>query len=148
MFLADWSGRRVAAYALTWLVGFPLMMSVVATVAAVSEARGYARSATSTPAPYVADSMRARRDSIVRLRLAEVEKHPPVSASMGIVTPLVVTDTISFDAHGTLVAQPSDMSVSFDTEPIPAFYLWSWLLPPTLLVAAWTWTRRSRAEPE
>ena len=143
MFLAEWSGQRVAAYALTWLVGFPLMMSVVTTVATVSELRGHARSATPVSA-----QLAVRRDSFTRAQRAELKQHSPVSESVDLVTPLVVVDTVSFDAHGTLVAQPSDMSVSVDADPVPAFYLWSWLLPPALLAAAWAWTRRSRAEPQ
>ena len=143
MFLAEWSGRRVAAYALTWLVGFPLMMSVVITVGAVSELRGYARSARSTATrPVVA--MTDPRHAIPHVDTAYYGQGVVVD------TALVAGHHRQLDPAGQLVMlpmQPSDISVSVSTEPVPAFYLWSWLLPPALLVAAWAWSRRSRPEP-
>ena len=149
MFLADWSGRRVAGYAILWLVGFPIVTTAFAIMGEMS-ATGSGGFTVGMPdvevgAPAVADSV-----------------GPAGSIDTVYVDPAITVDTARLRARfdqvrpgrqlAFLPGQPSDLRVSlavhevtdvdtgFDWELLPG------LLPPALLVAAWAWTRRSRPD--
>ena len=151
MFLADWSGRRVAAYALTWLVGFPVVMTAFVLVGAMTSTgsggitvaspsallQGTARQDSLTP------EQMAWRDSVLR----ELRKRDSIMAAA---RPLAD----SARRVAVLPAQGGDVAMEvhvLDDEDDwgygPREFL-PWLLPPALLVAAWAWSRRSRPEPD
>ena len=135
MFLADWSGRRVAAYAITWLVGFPVLMTAALVI-------GAWKAAERPPEP------------------REIRHAAAPHGDTAWVNTTVVVDTAMLAAHhrrsdpsGRLVYLPmqqSDVVVAVGPEgggsPFPDVELLPWLLPPALLVAAWGWTRRSRPD--
>lgn len=144
MFLADWSGRRVAAYAITWLVGFPVVMTAFVILGAMAStgSGGFTLGTPSAALPMSPEDA-ARRDSVVR----EMKRRTDSLNAAGAWSP------DSARAIGYLQGQPSDVMVGLvvsedDGSDLDLSYFLPWLLPPALLVAAWAWTRRSRPEPD
>ena len=150
MLLADWSGRRVAAYAILWLVGFPVVMTVFAILSgmAMSGSGGFMFGM-----PGVELGAHAAPDPMPRA----------VSVDTAYFSTAIPVDTSMLRAHHGqsrpgrqlvfLPAQHSDVSVQLSVSEVTDvgtgfdYDLLTWLLPPALLVAAWAWTRRSRPDP-
>ena len=148
MFLSEWSGRRVAAYALTWLIGFPVVMTVFAVIGSMS-APGSGGFSVGTLSGAPRDSVSRRsltpqqvawRDSVLReMRTRDSTRAAQRRSS----------DSLSV---AFLPAQPSDaVALSFVEDDDPFFgprEFVPWLLPPALLVAAWAWSQRARPTPD
>ena len=139
MFLADWSGRRVAAYAITWLVGFPVLMAAATLIGAWKAAS----SLDGPPHPGPAHVGVPHVDTAY------------VASGVTLDTAALTAHHRRLDQSGQLVFLPmqhSDVSVSLSVEAthdigdVAGLDLLPWLLPPALLVAAWAWAQRSRPE--
>jgi hypothetical protein len=150
MFLADWSGRRVAAYAITWLVGFPVVTAAFVIIGAMTST-GSGGFTVAPPTVMLGEAARpdsltpearAWRDSIMR----ELRRRDSIMAAGG--PPADSVRAVAF-----LPRQGGDVAIGIDASHdsdwgYGPFELLFWLLPPALLVAAWAWTRRSRPEPD